>query len=588
MRCRKIALHLLFAFAMLLGLMIAMCTTVLAETVDTYYVDADGKRHDVPNATVLENTGTEWGITQYQHGKTETWYVVNHDVSVDAVTVKNDVHLILCDGAALTVLNGINCEDRIIDSAGNPSIEHNVWLTIYGQEKNSGKLNARIYGRINCITINGGSISYEGGDKCLSSTVAAGKIVINGGTVTAACNNSEAVYSEGPVIINGGKVDFKVTGTDEKACIYTESSFTIDGGTTNVGGTKYGIVTEGNVRIRNGAVNAAGSANGIWVKQGFFAVTRGFVTATGTNDKAIDAPFVIVGGDIAVKAGNTEAEAVIVTDYEEDHSQKWAKIGKAVTRKVTFRVVNGAWNDGRNSNVTVELKGFEDEKLQLEEADIPAAGSKPDSGYEAGRWDTTPAAGKEITGDVTYTYTYAKKEETQTSDGSNNRPADGSDPKSSGSGDPPGNKTNETSGNSSGSKTNETSGNSSGSNGKAVSVGSVHNVSGSIYVVTSANTVSLKKASGKESFTLPASVRINKKSFSVTGIQAKAFKGTRVKTLTVKTKKLTKKSVKGSLKGSKVRKVKVKVGKKISRKYVKKYKQIFTKKNAGKKVSVKR
>ena len=67
-----------------------------------------------------------------------------------------------------------------------------------------------------------------------------------------------------------------------------------------------------------------------------------------------------------------------------------------------------------------------------------------------------------------------------------------------------------------------------------------------------------------------------------------AFKGTSVKTLVVKTKKLSKKSVKGSLKGSKIKKVKVKVSKKagVNKKYVVKYKKIFTKKNAGKKVKV--
>ena len=81
---------------------------------------------------------------------------------------------------------------------------------------------------------------------------------------------------------------------------------------------------------------------------------------------------------------------------------------------------------------------------------------------------------------------------------------------------------------------------------------------------------------------------IRGKKFDVTGIQAGAFRGTKVKTLTVRTKKLTKKSVKGSLKGSKVKTVKVRVGKKSdNRKYIKKYRKIFTKKNAGRKVSVK-
>ncbi len=68
------------------------------------------------------------------------------------------------------------------------------------------------------------------------------------------------------------------------------------------------------------------------------------------------------------------------------------------------------------------------------------------------------------------------------------------------------------------------------------------------------------------------------------------FKGTKVKTITLKTKKLTKKSVKNLLKGCKAKKItiKVKVGsKKENQKYVKKYKKYFTKKNAGKKAVVK-
>lgn len=71
-------------------------------------------------------------------------------------------------------------------------------------------------------------------------------------------------------------------------------------------------------------------------------------------------------------------------------------------------------------------------------------------------------------------------------------------------------------------------------------------------------------------------------------IAKKAFKGTGITTVVIKTKKLKKSSVKGSLKGSKVKTVKVKIGsKKVNKKYVKKYKKIFTKKNAGKKVKVK-
>ena len=76
---------------------------------------------------------------------------------------------------------------------------------------------------------------------------------------------------------------------------------------------------------------------------------------------------------------------------------------------------------------------------------------------------------------------------------------------------------------------------------------------------------------------------------NVTKLGSKAFtKAKKLKTVTVKSKKLTKKSVKGSLKGSSVKTVKVNVGsKKLNKKYVKTYKKAFSKKNCGKKVTVK-
>lgn len=70
-------------------------------------------------------------------------------------------------------------------------------------------------------------------------------------------------------------------------------------------------------------------------------------------------------------------------------------------------------------------------------------------------------------------------------------------------------------------------------------------------------------------------------------IKAGAFKGTDVKKFVVKTTKLTKKSVKGSLKGSKVKVVQVAVAKSKLAKAKKKCRACFTKKNAGRKATVK-
>ncbi len=69
-------------------------------------------------------------------------------------------------------------------------------------------------------------------------------------------------------------------------------------------------------------------------------------------------------------------------------------------------------------------------------------------------------------------------------------------------------------------------------------------------------------------------------------IKAGAFKDTAVRTLIVKSSKLTKKSVKGCLKGSSVKTVRVSVAKAKRAKVKKAYKRIFSKKNVGKKVSV--
>ena len=151
-----------------------------------------------------------------------------------------------------------------------------------------------------------------------------------------------------------------------------------------------------------------------------------------------------------------------------------------------------------------------------------------------------------------------------------------------------------------------------------VKTGGEYSYGGQQYVVTalaSGNTggeVAFKAAKNAKKVTVPASIKLaDGKTYNVTSVNTKAFKGTKIRTVTigknvkkikknafkgskatkmiVKTKKLTKKtSVKGSLKGSKIKTVQVKVGKKsVNKKYVKKYKKVFTKKNAGKKANVK-
>lgn len=105
----------------------------------------------------------------------------------------------------------------------------------------------------------------------------------------------------------------------------------------------------------------------------------------------------------------------------------------------------------------------------------------------------------------------------------------------------------------------------------------------SIVIGAKAKTIAAKAFKGYNKVT---TVTIGKK---VKKIAAKAFASSKVKTVILKSTKLTKKSaVKGAFKSSKVAKVKVKVAKKkaTNKKYVKKYKKVLTKKIAGKKLTV--
>lgn len=149
-----------------------------------------------------------------------------------------------------------------------------------------------------------------------------------------------------------------------------------------------------------------------------------------------------------------------------------------------------------------------------------------------------------------------------------------------------------------------------------IKVGDVRKVNGNSYKVTStkSRTVSFKKAKKAKSIVVPATVKLEDgKVYKVTAVEAgaftsksiksvtigknvkkikaKAFSKSKATTVTLKTKLLKKSTVKSSLKGSVVKTVKVRITKKASDKtnktYIKKYKKIFTKGNAGRKITVK-
>ena len=110
-----------------------------------------------------------------------------------------------------------------------------------------------------------------------------------------------------------------------------------------------------------------------------------------------------------------------VGEKDKDGNDKGDGIPDAWQYKVTFKVLNGKWNDQTSADVVAYVtnkkddtpcaKGTEGSKATLDGVTIPVAGSQPDSGYKAsGNWNTTPSATTVINKeDTVFTYTYDKK-----------------------------------------------------------------------------------------------------------------------------------------------------------------------------------
>ena len=142
------------------------------------------------------------------------WYAVTNDVvfpAYESLAVKGNAHLVLCDGASLTIQSGYG--NTAVDARGGS-------LTIYGQEKGTGALTAMggsgVAGIGGTVTINGGTVTATGGMWGAGigggDGGAGGNVTINGGTVTAMGGASAAGIGGGQsgaggrVTIRGGAV----------------------------------------------------------------------------------------------------------------------------------------------------------------------------------------------------------------------------------------------------------------------------------------------------------------------------------------------------------------------------------------------
>lgn len=162
------------------------------------------------------------------------WYTVSGDVTINGdVYLGADTHLILQDGAKLTINGQLDC------SAKN--------LYIYGQKKGDGKLN---------VTNNSATAINSNN-----------RIDIHGGEITAAATGSDNIgLYTGYLAVYGGKLTVTSSTSSGAAIKFNNSGFKVYGGeviaeATNTVSSQsaYGIQGSGVLTVYGGKVHAAGN-----------------------------------------------------------------------------------------------------------------------------------------------------------------------------------------------------------------------------------------------------------------------------------------------------------------------------------------
>ena len=175
------------------------------------YIDADGNTQVCANFTVLTN---ETDVSDLGGG----WYVVMEDVSYSSrfECVEGDIHLILCDGAKMTVTE--------TDDAAMFLNKSNS-LTIYAQSTGSsmGQLVATSSNRAG-ILVGDGNVTICGGQVYCNELFAQSDVTIYDGRITVRNDKEDGNGIKGNhnVTIHGGQVS--ATGDDG---IYARETITL-------------------------------------------------------------------------------------------------------------------------------------------------------------------------------------------------------------------------------------------------------------------------------------------------------------------------------------------------------------------------
>lgn len=271
-------------------------------------------------------------------------------------------------------------------------------------------------GNYGTITLQSGIIRSS--DSNGMSFNAGSTINLNGGEIECSGNSTNPANSSAVLLNENCAVNWSGTKiTTASGCAvygYPSSAVTINGGSY--------ASTSSTFAIAGPSVSLSGIPN-LGGKR--IALVKGisFVNVTGKLSSTI--PIGIVLTDLQMSSnqkgrftnsGSTEFHdpSVFSTGVEGCTILKNADgqlfIGKEIP--VTFKVVNGAWNEGEGDAATanriVTLTDYSEETMRLSANQIPAAGSRPNDTYKTGSWDMTPDTETAITAATTYTYTYVQ------------------------------------------------------------------------------------------------------------------------------------------------------------------------------------
>ena len=237
-------------------------TKVLSHWIDNNITPGEGDYKDI-------TTGSGTFVLGGYNNDIHEYYMVRGNINRPSIDVQgHNVHIILCDGATLTVSNGILLYG-----------EHRLYIHSQSYGASMGKLIANNAKVKNCAGIGGDGDAYG-----IYPKRKIGRLEVHGGDISAEGGEYAAGIGGGLmqagdlVIVYGGRVEAR--GGNDGAGIGGGESGTGDGGYFGHGGevTVYG----GSVYAYGGNCGSGigGSANGLG---GYFTIYGGYVEARGSS-----------------------------------------------------------------------------------------------------------------------------------------------------------------------------------------------------------------------------------------------------------------------------------------------------------------